>query len=53
MVNICSAMCDSGRYESDPVAGPMPIAGIAWPAVQVRFSCESITAFGGPVVPDV
>ncbi len=53
MVNCCSAMCDSGRYERIRSLGPSPITGIAWPAVQVRLSWESITAFGGPVVPEV
>src|SRR4051812_40172511 len=51
--NICSAMCESGRYdrlESEPF---MPTIWMAVLAVHARLRCDSITAFGGPVVPEV
>ncbi len=53
MLSICSAMCDSGRYDSSASSGPAPVSSSATAAVHARLRCESITPFGGPVVPDV
>ena len=53
IVAICSAMCDSGRYDSEVSPSSSPLTSISARAVHARFSCDSITPFGGPVVPDV
>ena len=53
IVNICSAMWESGRYESPFSFSSMPNAPMPPAAVHARLSWLSITAFGGPVVPDV
>jgi hypothetical protein len=51
--NICSAICDSGRYDNIRSALLIPPISRAEPAVHARFAWDSITPFGGPVVPDV
>ena len=53
MVKTCSAMCESGRYERLVSLDTLFVSPRAISAVQARFSCESITPLGGPVVPDV
>ena len=52
-VKTCSAMCESGRYERlTSLELPLTMSR-ASAAVHARFSCESITPLGGPVVPEV
>ena len=53
MVKTCSAMCESGRYESAASVRGRPRASARRFAVHARFSCESMTPLGGPVVPEV
>lgn len=52
---ICAATCDKGRYDTI-LPGTMPLVTY-WLAnilqLQVTLSCESMTALGGPVVPEV
>ena len=50
---ICSAMCDSGRYDRPESPSRAPPTSMSACAVHARFACESITPLGGPVVPDV
>ncbi len=53
MVPVCSAMCDSGRYDrltSSSAPAPMVTSSCA---VHARLPCDSITPLGGPVVPEV
>ena len=52
-VHICSAMCDSGKYETETSPSGRPARSTVRRDVHARFLCDSITPFGGPVVPDV
>jgi len=53
IVAICSATCDSGRYDTDTSPLWPPPTSHRQRAVHARLPCDSITPLGGPVVPDV
>ena len=48
-------MCDNGKKDISLCLSPMTLANdsVKHLAAHVILSCESITAFGKPVVPDV
>jgi hypothetical protein len=53
MVNTCSAMCDSGRYERVQSSASNLWILPTHSMVHTQLPWLSITALGGPVVPEV